>query len=136
MNYKKLLLISLILITSSYLSFAASSSKSLPKPGKWEVSTDFGTFNFTVNSKSDHVENVGFKLSKFKCGYVEITGGVSMKSKEFWPIKDSEFTSRLNLKVYKITINGKFDETGEQASGTWEIYSGGQVCKGEWESKI
>ena len=72
---------------------------------------------------------------------VQISGGVvNIERDPMWPITGSQFTIDLVEMIeygpdWDIGIEGRFDETGTHASGTWEISSAGTTCQAStWES--
>ena len=104
----------------------------LPKSGEWTALTEFGELSFTVNPDSTGIAKISLHFpGEFKCGGIQVSGGiVSVENPNLWPITDGQFTVDTSLSLGKVVIDGKFDETGTHASGTWEI----NVCSGTWES--
>ena len=107
----------------------------LAKSGEWTASTEFGEFVFTVESGGKYLTKILFRFSEYKCGGVTSSGTVSVeKIVSGWPISSSRVTVDTYVRPWDIAIQGKFDETGTHASGTWEISSAGTICSGTWES--
>ena len=101
-----------------------------PTPGEWIISADFGELGLTVNSGSTGITKVSFNFAEFECDGVQVSGGVSVKNPDMWPITDGQFTVDVFVSPWDVVIEGEFDETGTHASGTWEI----GTCSGTWEA--
>jgi hypothetical protein len=122
----------------------------LPKPGVWNASTGATEFTFTVtvNSDSTGIPNYRYEFEEFGCGGYHV-GKLIFAIGELIPINPlpggAEFSLVDDQEVYSaegedpltgirgwihiywhIVIEGKFDETGTQASGTWAISSTGK----------
>ena len=109
----------------------------LPKSGEWTTTTEFGELGFTVSPDSTGITKISFDFAEFECGGIQMSGGMSIESETPWPITDGQFTVDTTLgpmTPWDVVIHGEFDQTGTQASGTWEISSAGTVCSGTWES--
>jgi len=122
-----------------------------PKPGEWTASTGATEFTFTfrVNSDSTGIPNYTYEFEEFGCGGYRVGKLTSAVAREPIPIhplpSGAEFSFVDDKEVYSgededtfsiyrwihiywhIVIEGKFDETGTQASGTWEVSSAGPV---------
>jgi len=124
----------------------------LPKLGEWVASTGSSQFTFTFTVSPD-----GAEISQFWCEFEEFgfcggyrVGKLTSVADFAEPIhllpSGAEFSFVYDIQVYRgrdedpltgipgwihiywhIVIEGKFDETGTQASGTWEISSAGKV---------
>ena len=125
----------------------------LPKPGEWVASTGSSefVFTFTVNPDSTGIPQYTFEFEEFGCGGYRVgklTGSIARgepipihplpSGAEFSFVDDWEVYSGRDkdpltgisgwIHIYwHIVIEGRFDETGTQASGTWEISSVGKV---------
>lgn len=124
-----------------------------PKPGVWNASTratEF-TFNFTVNSDGTGISQYMHEFTEFGyCGGYRVgkmTSEVSLgepipinplpNGAEFSLVDDKQVYSGQEedplrgipgwVHIYwHIVVEGRFDETGTQASGTWAISSTGK----------
>ena len=116
----------------------------LPKPGEWNAATgatEFEFTSFTVSPDSTGIPEMSYSFREFKCGPTTVTApGATIKRSPPWPITGGQFTidwvERMEYGPdWDIVIQGKFDETGTQASGTWEISAEGTICQeGAWEA--
>ncbi|MBA7650881.1 hypothetical protein ES703_58695 [subsurface metagenome] len=116
----------------------------LPKPGEWNAATgatEFEFTSFTVSPDSTGIPEMSYSFREFKCGPTTVTApGATIKRSPPWPITGGQFTidwvERMEYGPdWDIVIQGKFDETGTQASGTWEISAEGTICQeGTWEA--
>ncbi len=125
----------------------------LPQPGEWTATTgatEF-TFNFTVNSDGTGISQYTHEFEEFGyCGDYRVgkmTSEVSLgepipinplsNGAEFSLVDDKQVYSGQEedplrgipgwIHIYwHIVIEGQFDETGTQASGTWAISSTGK----------
>lgn len=115
----------------------------LPKPGEWTASTGASEFeftSFTVSPDSTSITLVTYDLKEFTCGPTTVSGKASLEKSPPWTITGGQFT--IDWEEYlqygpnwDIIIQGRFDETGTQASGTWEISAEGIICQeGTWEA--
>ena len=105
------------------------STSASPESGEWTASTGFGEFTFTVNPEATGISKISFNFSNFACGPARISSGKFWVN-GLWLITDSHFT----ITLFKIVINGSFDETASRATGTWQIDSIETTCGGTWES--
>jgi len=126
----------------------------LPKPGVWTASTGATEFTFTVTVNPDGtgISQYAFEFEEFGfCGDYKVgKATVAITHSEPIPIhplpSGAEFSFVDDQEVYSgededplpsiyrwihiywhIVIEGQFDETGTQASGTWEVSSAGPV---------
>jgi len=99
-------------------------------PGPWTGSTDFGTLEFTVAPDSTAVIDIAYHFLDWTCGGLTLSGKVRT-SGPLWPITNGQFTISHDVADLLMTVHGEFDETGSNASGTWEIAG----CSGAWESR-
>jgi len=136
MNPKTISLFIIGLVVLAVVAFGGCGGEEVtpapPKPGEWTASTEFGELGFTVNSDSTGIAKVSFDFAEFECGGVQVSGGISVENPSLWPITGGQFTVDAYVRPWDIVIRGEFDETGTQASGTWEIT--GTTCSGTWES--
>jgi len=120
-----------------------------PQSGEWVASTGSSqfTFTFTINPDSTGITEFYYGLFAFDCaGWVldvipstversspwSITGG--QFTIEFLPLEYPPFESPEYGPDWDIVFQGKFDETGRHASGTWEMSVDGETCQGTWEA--
>jgi len=98
---------------------------------------------FTVSPDGTGITEIRYSLGPaFECGdYIIIVVETTVDESTPWPITGGQFTIDLvDLMMAApfdlgMVIEGKFDETGTQASGTWEISSDGTTCQeGAWEA--
>ncbi|MBA7714236.1 hypothetical protein ES703_123253 [subsurface metagenome] len=126
---------------------APTTTPALPKPGEWTASTGCSefTFTFTVSPDSKGIPEYSIDFTELTCPgtnalYTTTTGGWGATVEPMLPITGGQFS--IETKEYfkygpdwDIVIQGKFDETGTHASGTWEISVEGTTCQaGTWES--
>ncbi len=126
------------------------------KRGEWTASAEsLGEFVFKVAPDTTVITLVSFHFKQFTCGSSTTTE--RWLHGDWWPnagntgtIIDGQFTvspqvsgryaltfggSRPSFALFdEIIINGKFDDTGRRASGTWRAAWAGAVCSGNWES--
>jgi len=107
----------------------------LPKPGEWTAATGASEFEFTSFTVSPDSTSI-----TLTCGPTTVSGKASLEKSPPWTITGGQFT--IDWEEYlqygpnwDIVIQGRFDETGTQASGTWEISAEGTACQeGTWEA--
>jgi len=122
----------------------------LPKPGVWTASTGASEFTFTVTVSPDGtgMHQYTYEFEEFGCGGYHV-GKLIFALGELIPINPlpggAEFSLVDDQEVYSaegedpltgirgwihiywhIVIEGQFDKTGTQASGTWAISSTGK----------
>lgn len=105
-----------------------------PYAGHWIATTDFGNFDFSINSSGTELTWVNINLSNWKCDGTIIT--MSLKAGS-WSISDGEFSAEIDLNpphVEYLTIDGTYDETAKTFSGTWDQDMYGTHCSGTWKS--
>lgn len=122
----------------------APTTPELPKPGEWTAATGSSefTFTFTVNPDRTGIPEYSYHFTEFKCEGVQTSGGYRTTVEPIRPITGGQFTIETEERglgavryTWDIVIQGKFDETGTQASGTWEISAEGTICaEGAWEA--
>jgi len=103
--------------------------------GGWTGSAGFGELSFIVNSTSTGITEISYAFSDFLCGIATYNGTITVKTTTPWSITDSQFTiERTFSPDFEMTLIGTFDETGMNASGTWEAVSDGTTCSGTWDA--
>ena len=121
----------------------APATPELPKPGEWAASTGSSefVFTFTVNPNSTGITEIYYRLAEFECRGVSSSAESTVECIQIIPITGGQFTiESLNVarpfgERWDLTVQGRFDETGRHASGTWEISAEGTTCqKGTWEA--
>jgi len=109
----------------------------LPKSGEWNVTTDFGSFLFTVNTAGTYITEIAITHSNWSCGGVTLSGTVSVSSDPGWPITNQQFSIEKSLDPFgsnqELSITGTFSDDGEHASGSWSEIVYGTTCSGVWE---
>jgi len=123
--------------------------------GEWVVKADFGEFVFLVDANNT-ISQLNITYDNFTCEGITRSGSKRITAQPGWPIINGTFSiesvteSSLGFllrpedltgfrgtdqKQEKMIIQGEFDETGRQASGTWtevQPYPGGN-CSCNWE---
>jgi hypothetical protein len=106
-----------------------------PPPGEWSGSAGFGELSFIVDSTSTGITEITYTLTDFSCGGVVRNGSKTSTREPPWPITDSQFTIETTFDPnFEMTLSGTFDETGTNASGSWEAISYGTICSGTWDA--
>ena len=110
----------------------------LPMPGKWVASAEFGEFEFVVNNTGTGISSITYHFSNWRCGGLTQSGSVGIQrvgGLVLAPITNDQFTIVTNIgDTLRMTIQGKFDEPGMRASGTWEAIVGATRCVGAWNA--
>jgi hypothetical protein len=130
---KKLICFSPILL-SIVLTVSLSAQ---PKAGDWKVPTRFGQFVFTVNSTGTQIIKLATTFSNYAFGGITQNGTVTSQPSPGWPISNSQFafTNSINPSgTIKLTLNGTFTQSGDQASGAWSMLVSGQTDSDVWSS--
>jgi hypothetical protein len=109
------------------------------KPGKWIATAGFGGFDMVVDSSSTRITEFLIKFSDWRCGGVRHSGSIKLTYNQGLPIQDHCFEFELDLSTdpfedEPLEINGCFNESGDQATGTWEARINRQICSGTWEA--
>jgi uncharacterized protein YjdB len=100
--------------------------------GGWHTDTEFGSVDFTVDPQGTAITFFRFSFSDYACGpisgswIVEISGGT-------WTISDRQFSLDHTAGLNRYVFAGTFDDSGTQASGTWDITLSGTTCSGSWQ---
>jgi hypothetical protein len=138
-----------ISISMLVLFYVVSAMGVTPVPGEWSASTKFGDLVFVIDNSSSKVTNLNLSYSDFKCGvYPQVTRSGSMSISNFigWPIDNNQFVIEHETTFNPgapgtpsekglIVIRGTFDQSGTQASGTWEETVFGELCSCRWQAK-
>lgn len=106
-----------------------------PTSGDWKAPTEFGEFIFTVNTAGTYITRLEITHNNWTCGGVTQNGTVIKQSSPGWPISGNQFTIETNIDPsgnITITINGTFNQAGNEASGTWSENVYGTICSGNW----
>jgi hypothetical protein len=105
-----------------------------PRSGDWKAPADFGEMVFTVDSAGTRINKITFTFSNWKCGSVtHVSGSITIIKGGGLPISNRQFTLQASLSSNEqMTVNGTFNETGDQASGTWTAVIYGTTCSGNW----
>jgi len=107
---------------------------SQPRSGDWTVPTEFGQFVFTVNLDGTHITKLAVTYSDWTCGSVTKSGTIITHKDPPWSISDNQFTIGYSYPNDEMTINGAFNQAGDEASGTWSAVMYGTNCSGDWEA--
>lgn len=111
------------------------------QPGEWAAATGSSTysFEFTVNDAATAITWFKVIFSGYRCSNWSRSGSIAFGST--WTISGREISIQKTTQspssgateVYK--VNGTFDETGTQASGTWSLSLENGQCtsSGTWE---
>jgi len=122
---------------------APTTTPALPKPGEWAASTGCSefTFTFTVSPDSTGIAEFYYCLTELECDGAWSSAESTVECIQIIPITGSQFAiedftvARPFGERWSLTVQGRFDETGTHASGTWEISAEGTICQaGTWES--
>jgi len=113
--------------------------KGSPMAGEWVASIEIGDIWFIVNDDGTGITEYGIHIpGELSCGN-KTASGITITF--FYPsgpvpITDNQFNlERTTSDDWEIVIEGSFDVTGTQASGTWQISSGEATCaSGTWTS--
>ncbi len=106
---------------------------SQPRSGDWKVPTEFGEFVFTVNVDGTNITKLVTTYTDWQCGSVIKSGTITTQTEPPWSISDDQFTIGYSYPNDTMTINGTFNQAGDEASGTWTAVMSGTTCPGEWE---
>ncbi|MGB2697737.1 MAG: hypothetical protein WBD28_07750, partial [Candidatus Zixiibacteriota bacterium] len=128
---KRYLTISIMLIVLLLTGYGVIYSQ--PRSGDWKVPTEFGEFVFTVNVDGTQITKLVTTYADWQCGGVTKSGTVTTQTEPPWPISDDQFTIGYSYPNDEMTINGTFNEAGDEASGTWSAVIYGTTCSGDWE---
>jgi hypothetical protein len=105
------------------------------KSGKWTSTTDFGEFNFIVNSDGTEIILVTYILSDWTCGCATINGSVISSKRPGWSINDRKFFIENDFDMagnQRMTIKGYFSNSGDKVYGTFDSFMYGTTCTGKW----
>ncbi len=110
-----------------------------PMAGEWVASIEIGDIWFIVNDDGTGITEYGIHIpGELSCGNATASG---ITITFFYPVDPAPITGkqfnleRTSSNDWEIIIEGSFDVTGTQASGTWQISSGGTTCaSGTWTS--
>lgn len=127
---KNFLTISIMLIVLVLNGYGVVYSQ--PRSGDWTVPTEFGEFVFTVNVGGTHVTKLAVTYSDWTCGFVTVSGTITLWAN--WSISFNQFTIGYSDPNDEMTINGTFNQAGDEASGTWTHVLHGTTCSGDWEA--
>ncbi len=122
----------------SQLCITANAEAQQPRSGKWRAPTDFGTLEFTVDSTSTKIKEIIFRFSNWTCYNVTWTGGsvsVTWLPGYGVAITNRQFMYETYIGVGRnqtMQVTGTFNQTGDNASGTWSSLTYGITCSGNW----
>jgi hypothetical protein len=110
-----------------------------PRSGDWKVSTGFGELGFAVNTDGSKITKIIFDCRSWSCGPVSGSWKTTVSWTDptaGWPISNNQFaiihSGTLGSFQTVWTINGTFNQTGDEASGTWGFGISGTTCSGNW----
>jgi hypothetical protein len=106
-----------------------------PKGGDWKVPTRFGQFVFSVNSGGTQIIKLATTFSSYTFGGITQNGTVTTLPSPGWPISNNQFAITTSINpggTIKLTINGLFTQSGDQASGTWSMLVSAQTDSDAW----
>lgn len=124
------LLVGLALI-ALLLSGCGPSAPPETRAGKWEATTDFGEFTFTVDPSGTTITSIEYSFQS--CSDAIISGSVTFSGTidlgEGLSIENGKFTLEVGG-VASMEFDGKFSRDGTRASGSWTA----GACSGKWTS--
>jgi hypothetical protein len=133
---KRYLTISITVIVLVLSGYGVTYSQ--PRSGDWKVPTEFGEFVFTVNIDGTNIPKIVTTFTNWTCGGVPKGGTLTTYQDPPWPITDDQFTIEISISPPPgndvLTINGTFNQAGDEASGTWSAVVSGTTCPGSWEA--
>ena len=101
------------------------------RAGKWEATTDFGEFTFTVDPSGTTITSIEYSFQS--CSDAIISGSITFSGTidlgEGLSIENSKFTLEVGG-VTSMEFDGKFNRDGTRASGSWTA----GACSGKWAS--
>lgn len=122
----------------------------LPRPGAWNAAAvSLGGLTFEVSPKSRNLQLTTVEFMNFNCQGYQLDGNW-IPDKHSGGIESGHFTvtgrmdGEMHLSMSQpasagstfyfpdVSIDGKFDETGAKASGTWTIKFSDAECSGSW----
>ena len=127
---KRFLTISMTLIVFALNGYGVAYSQ--PISGEWKVATEFGEFVFTVNIDGTSITKLVTTYSDWTCGSVTKSGTITIWAN--WSISFNQFTIGYSYPNDEMTIDGTFNQAGDEASGTWTAVMYGTTCSGDWEA--
>jgi photosystem II stability/assembly factor-like uncharacterized protein len=110
-----------------------------PQSGEWKIQTEFGEMVLTVNSEGTHITKLTIAFSDYKCGSVTQGGTITQQTTPGWPITNNQFSFTTSIDPsgsIKFSVHGTFNQSGNEASGTWSINSYGTTCSGTWNHTL
>lgn len=106
--------------------------------GNWTASTDFGVFDFVVNSESTYITDITITFDNWTIGSTTHNGSIGIGSTPGWQISNRQFSIVQDLNPFQsdeiMTFSGTFPDTGKEASGTWEADFDGSTDSGTWQA--
>lgn len=110
-----------------------------PESGDWIASTEFGEIVLTVDSEGNYITKLSITFSDYSCGGITQNGTVTKQSSSGWSISNNQFSITTSINpsgTTKLTIQGTFNQSGKEASGTWSINVSGITCSGNWTHSL
>ena len=84
-----------------------------------------------MNSQSTYITKIKYILSNWQGR----SGSITVTKDPGWPITNRNFEIARDLDPsLRVTINGTFSESGQQASGTWNAVLSGTTYSGSWQA--
>ena len=109
------------------------------RSGQWSGTAGFGEVEFEVTSDGAGINSFKVIFLDFVCGTVTHGGSITLN---FVPKQDIvnrkiDFDIRLGGldSSDSISIEGTFDTSGDNVSGTFELDSNAAVCSGSWDAQ-
>ncbi len=105
-----------------------------PRTGDWTVPTDFGKFVITVGCNGICITDIIYTWSNFHCdGITYVSGSIHSMRTGGWAITDRNFSIMTSIGTNQtMTINGTFNQSGSEVSGTYSANTYGTICSGVW----
>lgn len=134
--HTRMLLKGMFYVLLALLLFGGSNAYAQPQSGEWIATTGFGEFAMTVDSTGERINKIRVTFQSFTCSNVTLGGTIISSRNPGWPITNNQFSIDRDFGSAQVNIAGTFSQSGQEASGTWNVKVSSTDCGGTWSTII
>ncbi|HOI29514.1 MAG TPA: T9SS type A sorting domain-containing protein [Melioribacteraceae bacterium] len=133
MKKLKLIMLKFLIAIMSFVICCSDDCYAQPRIGDWTIPCGFGQFVIKVGCNGTCITDIIYTWSNFHCdGITLVSGSIHSIRTGGWTITNNSFTIQTSVNPGTMTINGTFNQNGNEVSGNYSFNVFGTICSGNW----